>query len=333
MNYGRDRRRRLTLEEANLLYARAQGKCENCGDDLGADWHGAHGIAWSSGGATTIDEMRAQCAKCNLKLGAKDEEVFKEIILRDWQAQSLPKILTVLHASGFATLHAAPGAGKTIFAGLVFKRLYDLGIVKRMVIVVPNCALVKQWCDDLKVLKIHLDDQPRDNHIEHPNTVGLVHTYQALPQSAFAHAEDFKRIATLIVFDEVHHLGDNLSWGKAARMCAGDVLKNELHAEAVLNSTGTLFRSGGSRRISTVRYQNIENGSIQAIADCSVPTSDLIRLELRPPDVYVFGGEARLIDLRKEEEISGQIADLDVDQQHAVLRGAVFHREWRRGFL
>jgi hypothetical protein len=67
--YGRDRRRRLSVEERQALYARANGLCEDCGAELGADWHGAHMTAWIRGGATQSGTVRAQCPGCNLRFG------------------------------------------------------------------------------------------------------------------------------------------------------------------------------------------------------------------------------------------------------------------------
>jgi superfamily II DNA or RNA helicase len=335
MNYGRDRRRRLTREEAIFLYTRANGHCEKCGIELGADWHAAHGIAWANGGATTVDQMQAQCMHCNLTNGTRDAIKLGIIELRQWQELAVPQLLEAIFRQGFATLHAAPGAGKTLCITVIFKHLYDLEIVKRLVVIVPNTAIVGQWKETLDRFQIHIDDTPRDNHIEHPQTVGLVSTYQSLrEETAKAHAQDFKNIPSMLVFDEVHHLADKgQSWGKAAKIAAGDILQGELHAEVVLNSTGTLFRSGTSKRISTVKYKPLPDNKLQAIADYSIPTASLIGVDLRGVDVFVYNGKARLIDLRDEEEIVGEICDLEEQERKAVIRDAPTQPLWRAGFI
>lgn len=334
--YGRDRRRRLSAQECRELYERAQGRCENCGADLDPNYHNAHLLAWTNGGATTTDQMQAWCATCNLRQGPQDTEDARGIVPREWQAQALTTILERLWSSGAATLHAAPGAGKTYFAGMVFQRLHAARLASRLVIVVPNTALVRQWAEALGALGIHVDWQPRDGFLELEGTVGCVVTYQSLPGAARQHKVRLEKAPTLVVLDEVHHVGEQASWGHAVAQMVGDITNGTVHAAGVLNMTGTLFRSSGAKRISTVRYERIadESGSVklQAVADYSVTTSSLIGIELRAPDLYVYGGEAQLVDLESEQIISGDIADLDTRQRKAVMRNALDSREWVEGF-
>ena len=164
-SYGRDRRRRLTTEEMRLLYARANGLCQECGVELDANWHGAHLAAYATGGATQLDEMRAQCPKCNLGLGARDMEQVDGLRMRLWQQQAFEPIVERLWATGSATLHAAPGAGKTLFAAAVFRRLHDRALVNRLVIFVPNANLVEQTVEAYASTGIHLDRKPRMGYL------------------------------------------------------------------------------------------------------------------------------------------------------------------------
>jgi superfamily II DNA or RNA helicase len=243
MSSGRDRRRQLNQQERLFVYERAGGQCQNCGRDLPPDYHNAHLAAWSRGGATSVDNIQAWCADCNLGLGAQDSELAEGVTLRQWQQQALPVILRQLYQNGVATLHAAPGAGKTLFAGAVFQRLFELQYVNRLVVVVPNLAIVEQWRETLGRLRIHLDTQPRDGVFEHPETVGAVITYHGLPRSAGAHAIRNAKVPTLVVLDEVHHVAGEASWGRAVERIVGDVANHTVHARGVLNMTGTLFRS------------------------------------------------------------------------------------------
>jgi superfamily II DNA or RNA helicase len=336
VSYGRDRRRRPTKEELLALYERSGGLCQSCGDPLGVDYHNAHLAAYAHGGATSDGQMQAWCRKCNLLQGPQDAAQVEDVILRQWQAQALDPILEQLWSNGAATLHAAPGAGKTLFTGAVFRRLYDAGLVRRLLIVVPNLGLVDQWVKALgEGMRIHLDSAPRDGVFEHPETVGAVFCYHSLPASAAAHATRMEQIPTLVVFDEVHHLSERASWGNAVRGMVGDVANGPPRTAAVLNMTGTLFRSSKSQRISTVRYQRVETDEgerWQAIADWSVPTADLIGVELRSPDLYVYGGQAKLIDLQDEKVVTGDIADLSQRERRAVMRDAYNSKEWLRGY-
>jgi 5-methylcytosine-specific restriction endonuclease McrA len=92
-SYGRDRRRRLSVEERRLVYERAGGRCQNCGDELGPDYHNAHMAAWAHGGATSVELMQTWCPPCNLRLGPQDVEAVDNLALRLWQTQALPGIL------------------------------------------------------------------------------------------------------------------------------------------------------------------------------------------------------------------------------------------------
>jgi hypothetical protein len=146
-----------------------------------------------------------------------------------------------------------------------------------------------------------------------------------------------ERTPTLVVLDEVHHVGDRAAWGRAVHTMVGDVAQGEVHPVAVLNMTGTLFRSSGRLRISTVRYNHTAEAdgvsTYEAVADASVRTSDLIGVHLRPPDLYVYGAKAELVDLHTEQVISGDIADLDRENRSRVIRlAATESLPWIEGF-
>lgn len=334
--YGRDPRRRLSVEERQLLYARANGLCEDCGTELAADWHGAHGSAWITGGATQLDQMRAQCPKCNLRFGPGVMEQIGGFRPRLWQQLAFRRILLRLWEAGSATLHAAPGAGKTLFAAVLFRHLYDQGIVRRIVIFVPNSNLVGQTVKAYGKLGIHLDGKPRDSTIEHPETVGLVVCYQSLSAGAVeSHITRMLAAETFVVFDEVHHLADpdHSVWGDYVERMVGKVSGGPpVHAAAVLNMTGTLFRSTSTQRISTVRYRRIGEDTHEAIADHSVTTAELVGTELRAPDLYVYGGRAKLVDLEEEKVIEAEIVDLSQQQRSAVAKEMFRNKQWLGAF-
>ena len=331
--YGRDPRRQLGEEEKRFLYERADGLCQRCGKILDSRWHGAHLTSHTHGGATQVSQMEAWCWQCNLGLGPKDAQNAPVFTPRIWQQQALPRLLEAIYHSGVATLHAAPGAGKTFEAAWVFKALHDAGIVQRMIVVVPGKVLVGQWVEELGKLQIHLDSAPRNGVIELPDTAGAVVCYQSLPGTAASHVVRMGKIPTLVVWDEVHHLAEHASWGTAARVMVGDAEQDGIeHARAVLNITGTLFRSSKRQRIATVGYRAVEDGMFEAHSDYSIRTADLLGVELRRPDLYTYEGKARLIDLRTQEIVLGEIADLDDQQRRAVMRESFTSRAWLRGF-
>jgi superfamily II DNA or RNA helicase len=331
--YGRDRRRRLTVADRRILFEKADGLCQRCGVPLAADWHSAHLVAYSNGGATTLENMEAWCPPCNLRLGAADVSA-PPVELRPWQAYALPEILARLFQTGRATLHAAPGAGKTIFTGAVFHHLAEVDLVDRMLVVVPNRVLVHQWRDALGAsLRILLDDEPGDGFLEHPETVGCIVTYSNLVGAARNHRVLMEAASTLVVFDEVHHLADQRSWGRAAVTMTGGAEP----VATVLNTTGTLFRSTGREQIPTVDYDEIVDDSgrpmVQARADISVTADQLIGRELRPVDLHACGSTIELVDLREEDVISGEVADLSNQKLMRAAHARMIEKpEWMEGF-
>lgn len=328
--FGRDRRRRLSREQAGELFVQAGGKCQRCGTPLGVDWHQAHLVAHTNGGATTLAQMQAWCRDCNLQQGSADAVDPALPTPREWQSQAMDVVLERLWQTGRATVHAAPGAGKTFFAGLVFRRLADAGLAQRMVVVVPNRALQRQWSEALGALRIHLDWDPRDGFLQHVDTVGTVVTYQGLASSASGQIQQMQRASTLLVLDEVHHVGEQKAWGAAvSRIVGAEGVDDGVHPAGVLNMTGTLFRSSGSQKIGTVRYDRILDDAgvekFQAVADFSVSASTLIGVELRRPDLYAYDGTVKLVDVRAETVLAGEIADL--------ARGPQVNTAIRQGFM
>lgn len=336
--HGRDRRRRPTVEERRAIFLRADGRCERegCDRELGVDYHNAHLAARSNGGATNPDNVRAWCVPCNLTNGANDVVAASPVKPRPWQADALTIILERIFQSGVATINAAPGAGKTNFALYVFAALAEARLVERLIVVSPNTAIIGQWKRSASRMRIHLDHAPRDGYLEHPDTCGAIITYQGLPGTAKNHRAQLDQTPTLVVFDEVHHIGPNRAWGKAVTRMVGDVVGGDVYPAAVLNMTGTLFRSGRDKRISTVRYATVldSNGDekLEAQADWSITTAELIGDELRPLNVYVYGSEARLMDWRDEVVVTGSLGDLDKQQRTTVLRGLDQSEDWLRGF-
>lgn len=330
-----DRRRRPTVEERREIFLRADGRCQNCGTDLGADYHNAHLAAYSNGGPTSPENVEAWCSDCNLRLGGADVAGAWAVRPRDWQAEALPKVLRRIYSTGVATVNAAPGAGKTLFAGFVFKKLLEAGLVERAVIVAPATIIAPQWEAAFKRLGIYLDTQPRDGYLEHRDTQGLVVMYQGLPGSAEAHRQMLTEHATLVIFDEVHHIAEKASWGTAVKKMVGDLANDSVAPAGVLNLTGTLFRSGRNKRISTVRYVPAvdDEDKLEAAADWTIPTSELVGVELRAPNLYTFSGHARLVDTEEETIISGALGDLDQQQRETVLRGLDTSPTWLRGYV
>lgn len=299
-------------------------------------FHAAHLRSVKSGGATILENLAAWCAPCNLRHGARDAGDTR-YAPRGWQAVGLsdPDIPQRIVQHGVATVSAAPGAGKTAFAGFVIESLFEADHIDRAVIFVPRDALVEQWHDDLKRAR-HLDFSQDAAH-ERSGTLGTIVTYQSLTaESVKVHLARLRASPTLLVFDEVHHLGEERqrkAWARYAMDLAGEL--DALNVAGVLNLSGTLWRSLPGQRISTVHYQPEPDGKVLAKVDLDIKARDLIDAgQLRPVDLYRCGATVEMVDLSTATRIIGEIADLDdIGPARAVLRGIWRDAEFRRHFV
>src|SRR5215475_4758583 len=138
------------------LYRRANGRCQHCGESITLEtMQVAHLRAHAHGGPLVEENLAAWCAPCNAAVGATDVADGR-VTPRGWQTEALEPIVQEIINSGVATLSAAPGAGKTIFAGLIFEQLRAVDHVARMLVVVPRLTIVDQWIQSLA----------RDRHLE-----------------------------------------------------------------------------------------------------------------------------------------------------------------------
>ncbi len=201
---------------------------------------------------------RAVCPDCHHKAEILP---LPDFVPREWQDEGAPYILPILRHGRFATLAAAPGAGKTLFAGSIFLQLIETGDVGRVVWFVPNRNLRHQVKSELTVIGIHLDT---DTVTQRQGRDGVILTYHALSDGVKLQQiiRDAEETPTLFVLDEVHHLaidkaGKTGMWAWGISRIVG-TRDRPLHA--VLNMSGTPFRSDESERINTIRYTQTPDG-------------------------------------------------------------------------
>ncbi len=141
---------------------------------------------------------------------------------------------------------ATPGAGKTRFAARLAHALLMSGDVERVIVVVPREHLKAQTARAMAQGGVELDHHFSNVVGVLANDVhGAVVTYQQL---AFAPRvyRALGRVPTLVLLDEIHHAGEDATWGQALR----DAFENATFRVAL---SGTPFRSDGSP-IPFVRY-------------------------------------------------------------------------------
>lgn len=155
------------------------------------------------------------------------------IRLRPWQHQALEKF-NASERDDFLAV-ATPGAGKTTFA-LTAASQYLAGTRgRRLIIVAPTQHLKTQWSDAAARFGLHLDPAWSAREGTLPGDVhGIVTTYQQVATSSV----ELSRLAAgaFVIFDEVHHAGDDRAWGTA-------IMAAFANAGRRLSLSGTPFRS------------------------------------------------------------------------------------------
>ncbi|MFN8051682.1 MAG: DEAD/DEAH box helicase [Acidimicrobiales bacterium] len=231
------------------------------------------------------------------------------IRLRPWQKDALEKLLAA-DAEDFLAV-ATPGAGKTTFALTAAAHHLADRSCRALVVVAPTQHLKLQWAEAAHRLGLHLDHDwsARDGAFP-PDMHGVVTTYQQVATSAAA-------LRTLsanafVILDEVHHAGDDKSWGES-------VLTAFEPARRRLALSGTPFRSDTSA-IPFVAYHldearpDFEYGYGDALTDGRV---------VRPVYFPAFGGHMEWV-APDGSEFSASFDDaLDFQRANQRLRTAL----------
>jgi superfamily II DNA or RNA helicase len=160
----------------------------------------------------------------------------RSIRLRRWPKDALERLAAKAEPDFLAV--ATPGAGKTTFALTAVRQDLARHPHRRVVVVAPTQHLKTQWADAAAAFDLHLDPAwsaasgtlPADVH-------GVVTTYQQVATSARA-LHQLAR-GSFVVFDELHHAGDERSWGDSVRVAFDGAARR-------LALSGTPFRSDAS---------------------------------------------------------------------------------------
>jgi superfamily II DNA or RNA helicase len=132
---------------------------------------------------------------------------------------------------------ATPGAGKTTYALTVARELLDRREVVSITIVTPTEHLKFQWAQAAARFQIAIDSAYSNS--QGPvgaDFHGVAVTYAQVAAHPALHRQRTEGRRSLVIFDEIHHAGDALSWGEAAREAFAPARRR-------LALTGTPFRS------------------------------------------------------------------------------------------
>ena len=175
--------------------------------------------------------------------------------LRGWQKAAYAEYFAA--AKRDFLLVATPGAGKTTYALTIAKDLLTRREVQAVTIVTPTEHLKYQWAQAAKRFNIAIDPSYRNAQGRAgADFHGVAVTYAQVAAHPALHRQRTENRRTLVVFDEIHHAGDALSWGDAVKE-AFDPARRRLAL------TGTPFRSDANP-IPFVTYVSEQGGKRSA---------------------------------------------------------------------
>jgi superfamily II DNA or RNA helicase len=179
-------------------------------------------------------------------------------VLRGWQKAAYAEYFRLTKRDFL--LVATPGAGKTAYALTIAKELLARREILAVTIVTPTEHLKYQWAQAAKRFGIAIDPSYRNAQGKAgADFQGVAVTYAQVAAHPALHRGRTENRTTLVIFDEVHHAGDALSWGDAVKE-AFDPAKRRLAL------TGTPFRSDANP-IPFVTYVPEADGSKRSASD------------------------------------------------------------------
>lgn len=199
---------------------------------------------------------------------------------------------------------ACPGSGKTLAALRIAQAQRS-----RIVVVTHTIHLKYQWAKTARILGIELD--PRWQAGQGPvkkGYHGVVVTYQSLVKGAAvsAHQGLIHRQRTTVIFDEIHHGGEEQPWGMSVKEAFSGASKR-------LAISGTPFRSDG-RPIPFIRYDDTGN----ALPDYSYTYADAIFDKVCRP--MVFETQAGRLEWQHGAETREATFEDELDRQETAER-------------
>jgi len=178
--------------------------------------------------------------------------------LRGWQKDAYHEYFRLPRRDFL--LVATPGAGKTACALTVAAELLARREVAFLTIVTPTEHLKHQWAAAAARFGIAIDSAYRNAQGRAgADFAGVAVTYAQVAAHPALHRQRTENRRTLVIFDEIHHAGDALSWGDAVTD-AFDPARRRLAL------TGTPFRSDANP-IPFVTYLDEPGGGKRSASD------------------------------------------------------------------
>jgi superfamily II DNA or RNA helicase len=214
-------------------------------------------------------------------------------------------------------LVATPGAGKTTFALTVAAELLARGEVRAISVVTPTEHLKHQWSQAAHRLGISLDPEFSNSAGQtSADFTGVAVTYAQVAAHPVLHRQRTLNKPTLVIFDELHHAGDALSWGEAVRVAFEPARRR-------LALTGTPFRSD-TNPIPFVTYLRDADGIMRSASDYVYGYGPALADGVVRPVIFLaYSGEMRWRN-RAGDELAGTLgAPMTSDQLAHAWRTAL----------
>jgi superfamily II DNA or RNA helicase len=220
--------------------------------------------------------------------------------LRAWQQAALTAYLRVTPRDFLAV--ATPGAGKTTYALRLATELLGRGTVSAVTIVAPTEHLKVQWAEAAALVGIHIDPRFANSSARHSSEYdGVALTYAQVASRPALHRTRTEAAPTLVILDEIHHGGDNLSWGEAIREAFEPAARR-------LALTGTPFRSDTSP-IPFVTYAEDADGIRRSAADYTYGYAEALRDGVVRPVLFLAYGGAMRWRTRAGDEVAARLGE------------------------
>ncbi len=235
--------------------------------------------------------------------------------LRNWQRDAYHAYFRLPRRDFL--LVATPGAGKTAYALTVAAELLARREIAAITVVTPTEHLKHQWSQAAHELGIPLDSSYRNAQGRaSADFTGVAVTYAQVAAHPALHRQRTLNRRTLVVFDEIHHAGDALSWGEAVREAFEPARRR-------LGLTGTPFRSD-TNPIPFVSYAEAADGSRRSSSDYVYGYGPALEDGVVRPVIFLaYSGEMRW-RARAGDEVTGTLgAPMTADQLAQAWRTAL----------
>ena len=218
--------------------------------------------------------------------------------LRGWQKAAYREYFRVPRRDFL--LVATPGAGKTAYALTVSAELLARREIASITVVTPTEHLKHQWAQAAHYLGISLDSSYRNAQGRaSADFTGVAVTYAQVAAHPVLHRQRTLNRRTLVIFDEIHHAGDALSWGDAVREAFEPARRR-------MALTGTPFRSDANP-IPFVTYAPDTDGSLRSVSDYVYGYGPALDDGVVRPVIFLaYSGEMRW-RTRAGDEITGTL--------------------------